>query len=123
MRPVLSVFDGKTWRAADRPADAWRRQPDSLRTDGRLLRYELTLEPLRIPVLPLLEMSDGRERSDADIAFKRGPDLQWQPPAVFIPFPWWSIPFHSISSCQRVIRNFGWMTPSRRPAYPASSAT
>lgn len=75
--PVLSVFDGKTWRAADRPADAWRRQPDSLRTDGRPLRYELTLEPLRIPVLPLLEMSDGRERSDADIAFKRGPDLQW----------------------------------------------
>lgn len=75
--PVLSVFDGKTWRAADRPADSWRRQPDSLRTDGRPLRYELTLEPLRILVLPLLEMSDGRERSDADIAFKRGPDLQW----------------------------------------------
>lgn len=75
--PVLSVFDGKTWRAPSSVADSWRRQPDGLHTDGRPLRYELTLEPLRIPVLPLLEMSDGRERSEADIGFKRGPELQW----------------------------------------------
>ena len=47
--PVLSVFDGKTWRAADRPADAWRRQLDSLRTDGPAA---LRADRFRIPVLP-----------------------------------------------------------------------
>jgi len=57
--PVLSDFDGRLWTATDElprgePAlDAARRQA---RTAGPRLRYELTVEPLRIRILPLLEL-------------------------------------------------------------------
>ncbi|HLO95719.1 MAG TPA: DUF3488 and transglutaminase-like domain-containing protein, partial [Burkholderiaceae bacterium] len=56
--PVLSEFDGRSWTATDEllPGepllDTPRRQA---RTAGPRLRYELTLEPLRIRILPMLE--------------------------------------------------------------------
>lgn len=77
--PVLTRFDGKTWRATA-PGQAWLRGRDDLVLQGRPLRYELTLEPLRIPVLPLLEMSPGAvgsQRSLPDLTLTRGPELQW----------------------------------------------
>ena len=56
--PVLSEFDGRSWTASDAlptgepaPDDAQRQA----RTAGPRLRYELTLEPLRIRILPMLE--------------------------------------------------------------------
>ncbi|NCT84742.1 MAG: DUF3488 domain-containing transglutaminase family protein [Comamonadaceae bacterium] len=82
--PVLTRFDGKTWRAADaRPGQGWLRGRDDLATTGPALRYEMTLEPLRIPVLPLLEMSPGGVGSELalpDLTVVRGPELQWLSP-------------------------------------------
>ena len=34
-----------------------RAQPPELRVSGPALRYEMTLEPMRLPLLPLLEMT------------------------------------------------------------------
>lgn len=82
--PVLTAFDGKTWRAPDaRASQSWLRGRDTLATSGPALRYEITLEPLRIPVLPLLEMSPGNAGSELplpDLTLVRGPELQWQAP-------------------------------------------
>jgi len=78
--PVLAQFDGRSWRPADSP---WRLYGDSLTVSGPALRYEMTLEPLRISVLPLLEMSPGRVGDvmplDA-LSLRRGPELQWIAP-------------------------------------------
>ena len=82
--PVLTRFDGKTWRAPDgRASQGWLRGRDDLATVGTPLRYEMTLEPLRIPVLPLLEMSPGpvgTELALPDLTLVRGPELQWLSP-------------------------------------------
>jgi len=81
---VLTRFDGKTWRAPDSGArQGWLRGQDDLAVSGPALRYQLTLEPLRIPVLPLLEMSPGTagtELSLPDLTLIRGPELQWLSP-------------------------------------------
>jgi len=82
--PVLTRFDGKTWRAPDtRSTQSWLRGRDALTTTGPALRYEVTMEPLRIPVLPLLEMSPGGTGSELplpDLTLTRGPELQWLSP-------------------------------------------
>lgn len=82
--PVLTRFDGRTWRAPDtRPSQTWLRGRDDLTTAGPALRYEMTLEPLRISVLPLLEMSPGAAGSElslTDLVVTRGPELQWVSP-------------------------------------------
>ena len=82
--PVLTRFDGKTWRAPDaRASQGWLRGKDDLAIRGTPLRYEMTLEPLRIPVLPLLEMSPGgvgTELALTDLTLVRGPELQWLSP-------------------------------------------
>ncbi|HEV6967659.1 DUF3488 and transglutaminase-like domain-containing protein [Roseateles sp.] len=82
--PVLTRFDGKTWRAPS-PAvsQSWLRGRDDLATTGPAVRYEMTLEPLRLPVLPLLEMSPGGPGSEmalVDLTVTRGPELQWLSP-------------------------------------------
>ena len=82
--PVLTRFDGKTWRAPDpRASQSWLRGRDELATAGTALRYEMTMEPLRIPVLPLLEMSPGGVGSElrlTDLVVTRGNELQWVSP-------------------------------------------
>jgi transglutaminase-like putative cysteine protease len=82
--PVLSRFDGKTWSSPDPlSSKGWTRVSDELVTSGPALRYEMTLEPLRLPVLPLLEMSPGEPGSQLvllDLTVTRGPELQWQSP-------------------------------------------
>lgn len=82
--PVLTRFDGKTWRAPDgRLSQNWLRSRDDLQTRGPALAYEVTLEPLRIPVLPLLEMSPGNVGTELplpDLTLRRGPELQWLSP-------------------------------------------
>lgn len=82
--PVLTRFDGKTWRVPDtRSSQTWLRGRDDLTTSGPALRYEMTLEPLRISVLPLLEMSPGAAGSElalTDLVVTRGPELQWVSP-------------------------------------------
>ncbi|CAM4000518.1 transglutaminaseTgpA domain-containing protein [Roseateles saccharophilus] len=82
--PVLTRFDGRTWRAPDPSASqGWLRGRDDIATSGPALRYEMTLEPLRIAVLPLLEMSPGAVGSEIslpDLSITRGPELQWLSP-------------------------------------------
>ncbi|MGM9512930.1 transglutaminaseTgpA domain-containing protein [Roseateles sp. DB2] len=57
--PVLSEFDGQLWTATDE-LPAGEPAPESALRQGALtaprLRYELTLEPLRIRILPMLEL-------------------------------------------------------------------
>jgi protein-glutamine gamma-glutamyltransferase len=49
--PVLDQFDGQQWQASARPP-GW--QPD-VQVSGRPWVYEMTLEPLQLKVLPLLD--------------------------------------------------------------------
>lgn len=78
--PVLARFDGRSWRPAER---LWRGEGETVRVTGTPLRYELTLEPLRISVLPLLEMAPepaGAELALEALTLRRGPELQWLAP-------------------------------------------
>ncbi len=52
--PVLSQFDGRLWTRGPRPAPV--PAPELL---GHPLRYELRIEPSRLPALPLLELTDA----------------------------------------------------------------
>lgn len=73
--PVLNYFDGRQWLAAG-PASA----ATSIQPLGDRLDYEITLEPLRLRVLPLLESSSAQPGSSFSIdelrVTRRG-DLQW----------------------------------------------
>jgi len=74
--PVLSRFDGRVWRA-----QGFAQRPDEVKPVGTPWRYEMTLEPLRIRVLPLLEMAPGGiggTLSAGPFLFKRGAEAQWQ---------------------------------------------
>ncbi|MDE2296904.1 MAG: DUF3488 domain-containing protein [Burkholderiales bacterium] len=73
--PVLSRFDGVEWRPAPASPDA--PPPDALRTRGKPLRYEMTLEPLRLPVLPLLEAAPVAPAIDG-YRVTALPALQWR---------------------------------------------
>ena len=80
--PVLPRFDGIEWRrrsVAAPPVTA--NDPEPVRTLGIGLHYELTLEPIRLPLLPVLEATPNRPGSAPQIegyALTLRPDLQWQ---------------------------------------------
>jgi len=83
--PVLSWFDGRTWMR-DAPTGSGRAPwmlmlPPDLETTGPRQRYEMTLEPSRLPLLPLLEGTTGPlgiTPADALQAIEMRADLQWQ---------------------------------------------
>ncbi len=53
--PVLGAFDGSTWRV-QRPSFAAEQRPVlDLRPEGEPVRMEVTLEPLRLATVPVLE--------------------------------------------------------------------
>lgn len=73
--PVLSQFDGRLWTRSPRPAPV--PAPELL---GRPLRYELMIEPSRLPALPLLEMTDADPAlapTARGFDFALRPDQQW----------------------------------------------
>jgi transglutaminase-like putative cysteine protease len=75
--PVLGQFDGRSWRPS---ALSWPGKTDALQVSGQPLDYEMTVEPLRSSVLPMLEMSAepaGTERPLDSVSLKRAPELQW----------------------------------------------
>lgn len=77
--PVLSRFDGRTWR----PADETPARPPVIEPRGMPIRYEVTMEPLRIRVLPLLEMSPqavGTQLFIDALTLRREADLRWSAP-------------------------------------------
>lgn len=75
--PVLTQFDGETWKA-----DSYvppRRE--LLELQGRPLRYEMLLEPQRLPLLPLLETAPGQPGESwspqPGLELRRSLDLSW----------------------------------------------
>ena len=71
--PVLETFDGQRWTAREGP-----RRADTLGTSGQPWRYEMTLEPLRIRAVPLLEAAGGGNLQVlGPYVVQRGPELQW----------------------------------------------
>lgn len=53
--PVLTDYDGKQWRATHPKLLLGQAQSPQARPNSATLAYEITLEPLRVPWLPLLE--------------------------------------------------------------------
>ncbi|MGD9833474.1 MAG: DUF3488 and DUF4129 domain-containing transglutaminase family protein [Piscinibacter sp.] len=74
--PVLGGFDGTEWRP-QQPRFPQRLLPQAeLRPAGPPLRYEMTVEPLRLPTLPLLEASPGAPQIEG-YRVRGTADLQW----------------------------------------------
>ena len=79
--PVLSSFDGREWTRLAPTVPVALRPRAELRLQGAPLRYEMTLEPIRLPLLPLLEMTPDRDDAAPVIPgwmFTLRPDAQWQ---------------------------------------------
>jgi transglutaminase-like putative cysteine protease len=79
--PVLTRFDGRQWLPAEVSTTASTRSPSFIQTEGSRLDYEITLEPLRLRVLPLLESSSvtpGKSLHVDELRITRHGDLQWQ---------------------------------------------
>jgi hypothetical protein len=83
--PVLSRFDGREWSAA--PGGVLAEDEGELQVQGPALRYEITMEPSRLPLLPLLEATAEAPVSDGGDGDGDGPtalrptqrrDLTWQ---------------------------------------------
>jgi transglutaminase-like putative cysteine protease len=79
--PVLSTFDGREWTRLVPTFPAALRPRAELEVAGAPLRYEMTLEPSRLPLLPLLEMTPDRADTAPTLdgwLLTLRPDLQWQ---------------------------------------------
>jgi transglutaminase-like putative cysteine protease len=78
--PVLAHFDGVEWNRFDPLTSRAARRGAQLRVRGVALDYEMTLEPNRLPLLPMLEATPADEsdapRVEGQRTFLR-PDLQW----------------------------------------------
>jgi len=79
--PVLSNFDGREWTRLVPRFPAEQRARLNLEVSGSPLRYEVTLEPSQLPLLPLLEMTPDRPGDAPQIAgwlLTHRSDGQWQ---------------------------------------------
>jgi transglutaminase-like putative cysteine protease len=74
--PVLTDFDGREWHVAGFETLAALRASSNLQVRGAPVRYEMTLEPMRLMTLPLLEATNEAPVIDGYRAFAL-PDLQW----------------------------------------------
>lgn len=71
--PVLARFDGKTWNPSYTSSTPARTE---LRLSSPALRYEVTLEPLRLPLLPVLDVTTDVGPIDGLQTYRRE-DLVW----------------------------------------------
>jgi transglutaminase-like putative cysteine protease len=79
--PVLSSFDGREWRRLESQFPWSLRPRAELRVASEPLAYEMTLEPQRSTVLPLLEAAPDAPGSQPvmdDVRVTLRDDLQWQ---------------------------------------------
>lgn len=77
---VLSRFDGRTWMV---PRGYWSVAADDIRLSGPVYRFQVTMEPLRVTVLPMLEFSPpppGGGLRVSDMVLVRGTQAQWVAP-------------------------------------------
>jgi transglutaminase-like putative cysteine protease len=74
--PVLSRFDGREWQRSEPMFARGVPAPAQLRLQGQPLSYEMTLEPSRLPMLPLLEATNELPATLQARAVQRH-DLQW----------------------------------------------
>jgi transglutaminase-like putative cysteine protease len=79
--PVLTRFDGREWTRQSGGSNMTPRLRSEVQLLGQPLRYEMTLEPSRLALLPLLELTPDRNDAAPQVegmnAWLRG-DLQWQ---------------------------------------------
>jgi transglutaminase-like putative cysteine protease len=79
--PVLATTDGREWVRLVPSVAAMQRVRADLQVSGPALRYEMILEPGRLPVLPLLEATPDQTATAPQVEgwhFTLRPDLQWQ---------------------------------------------
>jgi transglutaminase-like putative cysteine protease len=79
--PVLATTDGREWTRLVPTVAPPQRTRAELETAGAPLRYEMTIEPARVNVLPLLEATPDRPGAAPHAEgwlFTLRPDLQWQ---------------------------------------------
>jgi transglutaminase-like putative cysteine protease len=87
--PVLTRYDGEVWRAEPgafkpgraSPFDEIEARPLDLQVAGPLVRYEMTLEPLHLTWLPLLEITPNRPQVEPPLdglADTLDAQLQWR---------------------------------------------
>ena len=74
--PVLSRFDGREWRPLVSNFPPSMQPRANVRTTGVALGYEMTLEPLRLAALPLLEVSTVAPEVEG-LRITQRDDLQW----------------------------------------------
>ncbi|MGA0613052.1 transglutaminaseTgpA domain-containing protein [Caldimonas sp. KR1-144] len=73
---VLGAWDGVTWRSVMPRTPRLMRVGRDLTTQGTPVDYELTVEPLQIPTLPLLELTPSLP-PDAGVRALLREDLSW----------------------------------------------
>ncbi len=79
--PVLSTFDGREWTRLQPTFPAALRPRADVQLIGAPLRYEMTIEPSRLPLLPLLELTPDRPDAAPQVPgwmLTLRPDVQWQ---------------------------------------------
>ena len=79
--PVLSTFDGREWTRVVPSFPPNLRPRSEIQLIGAPIAYEITLEPNRLPLLPLLEMTPDRGDAAPEIegwTLTLRPDAQWQ---------------------------------------------
>jgi protein-glutamine gamma-glutamyltransferase len=79
--PVLAEFDGQDWTRLVPSVPAAQRARAELAVRGEGLRYEMTLEPSKLPLLPLLEATPDTAAAAPSLQgwmMTLRPDLQWQ---------------------------------------------
>ena len=74
--PVLGGFDGRTWRVIQSSFPLRLTPQSDLRPEGEPVEVEVTLEPLRLQTLPLLEITPELPPL-ADLRTALREDLQW----------------------------------------------
>ncbi len=79
--PVLSTFDGREWTRLIPSFPVALRPRADVELIGEPLRYEMTVEPSRLPLLPLLELTPDRPDAAPQLPgwmLTLRPDVQWQ---------------------------------------------
>jgi len=121
--PVLSSYNGREWTALAPTFPPDLQLAAELQVAGEPVRYEMTLEPSRLPLLPLLEMTPNR--ADAIPRIEGWPlrlraDMQWQverPVSERLRFEATAWPTHRHGPRQNVLglRDFVELPPGANP--------